>query len=181
MSGGQRGGRRPRPISAPKEFDERVVEINRVTRVVKGGKRMRFRALVVIGDKQGRVAYGLGKAADVTTAVAKAVTDAKKDVKAVYLQKGTLPYQIMAVHKSAQVLIKPAQPGTGLIAGGPVRIVLDLAGVKDAVAKMLGSSNKISNIVATVDALGRIPSPQAIWESRGVARPAGKSKAESPS
>src|SRR3989344_5891992 len=161
-----RGGRR-RPAAAPKEFEERVVEINRVTRVVKGGKRMRFRALVVIGDKNGRVAYGLGKAADVTTAVAKAVTDAKKDMRTVYLNKGTLPYLVEGKHKSAHVLIKLAQSGTGLIAGGPVRVVLDLVGVKDAVAKMLGSSNKISNIVAAIDALSQMISPKAIFEERG--------------
>ncbi|OGB73867.1 30S ribosomal protein S5 [candidate division Kazan bacterium RIFCSPHIGHO2_01_FULL_44_14] len=141
--------------------------MNRVTRVVKGGKRMRFRALVVIGDKNGRVAYGLGKAADVTTAVAKAVTDAKKDMRTVYLNKGTLPYLVEGKHKSAHVLIKPAQSGTGLIAGGPVRVVLDLVGVKDAAAKMLGSSNKISNIVATIDALSQMISPKAIFEQRG--------------
>lgn len=164
--------RQPRrgAAEAPKEFEERVVEINRVTRVVKGGKRMRFRALVVIGDKRGRVAYGLGKAADVSTAVAKAVTSAKKDVRAVYLRNGTLPYRVEATHKSAQVMIKPAQAGTGLIAGGPVRIVLDLAGVQDAAAKMLGSSNKISNIVAAIDALSRIIDPKALLSRRGVGR-----------
>ena len=162
-----RGGGRRRPESAPKEFEERVVEINRVTRVVKGGKRMRFRALVVIGDKKGKVAYGLGKATDVTTAVAKAVTDAKKDMRTVFLNKGTLPYLVEGRHKSAHVLIKPAQSGTGLIAGGPVRVVLDLVGVKDAAAKMLGSSNKVSNIVATIDALSQMISPKVLFERRG--------------
>ena len=179
-SGPARGGGRRRPMAAAKEFDERVVEINRVTRVVKVCKRAPCRALVVIGDRNGRVAYGLGKAADVTTAVSKAVTDAKKDVKSVFLKDGTLPYQITAEHKSARVLIKPAKSGTGLIAGGPVRVVLELAGVKDAVAKMLGSSNKISNIVATTYAISRVVAPGTLRERReGVAakvRPATTTK-----
>ncbi len=175
QSGGQgnrpdnRGGRRqePRPQS---EFEEKVIEVNRVTRVVKGGKRMRFRALVVIGDKASRVSFGLGKANDVTTAVTKAVTMAKKDMTNVYLNKGTIPYVITGVHKSAQVLIKPAKSGTGLIAGGAVRVVLELAGVKDAVAKMLGSANKISNVMATIDALRKVTEPQVLLDGRGVVK-----------
>ena len=115
--------RRPR-ATEPREFDEKVIEVNRVTRVVKGGKRMRFRTLVVIGDHAGRIAYGLGKAGDVTTAVTKAVATAKKDIRRIYLKNGTLPYQVLYRAKSAEVLIKPAKPGTGLIAGGAVRIVL---------------------------------------------------------
>lgn len=145
-----------------------MLEINRVTRVVKGGKRLRFRALVVIGDNKNRVAYGLGKASDVSTAVRKAVADAKKDVKTIYLREGTLPYHTEVAYKSARVLIKPASPGTGLIAGGPVRIVLQLAGVKDAAAKMLGSNNKISNVVATINALAGIISPEMVRKRRGI-------------
>ncbi len=167
--GGGRSHREPRPVS---EFEERVIEVNRVTRVVKGGKRMRFRALVVIGDRKGRVSYGLGKATDVTTAVTKAVTSAKKDMLKVSLTRGTLPYRIIGVHKSAQVLVKPASPGSGLIAGGAARVVLELAGVKDAVAKMLGSSNKISNVMATLDALRNATPRRNLMERRGIAKPA---------
>lgn len=167
-----RGGRTQRRSSGrrdsvPSEFQERVLEINRVTRVVKGGKRMRFRALVVLGDKISRVAYGLGKANDVTTAVAKAVNEAKKDIKNIHIVHGTLPYRVQASHKSATVLIKPAKAGTGLIAGGAVRIVLELAGVKDAVAKVLGSSNKISNVVVTIQALDGIQPSADILAHRG--------------
>jgi len=164
---GRRDRRPAREQRVPSEFQERVLEINRVTRVVKGGKRMRFRALVVIGDKINRISFGLGKANDVTAAVAKAVNEAKKNVITVYLTKGTLPYKITHSHKSATVLIKPAKAGTGLIAGGSVRIVLELAGVKDAVAKVMGSSNKISNVVATIQALEQIQAPKDILASRG--------------
>ncbi|MFH0905640.1 MAG: 30S ribosomal protein S5 [bacterium] len=162
--GGRHRGGEPR---APKEFDERVLEINRVTRVVKGGKRMRFRALVVIGDNISRVSFGLGKAADVTTAVQKAVVEAKKRMQTIKLIKGALPYRITGRYKSAQVLIKPAPEGTGLVAGGSVRIVLQLAGVKNAAAKVLGSSNKISNVVATIQALSHIRLREDIMAQRG--------------
>ncbi len=166
-----RNGRRRSEVLV-KEFEERVVEINRVTRVVKGGKRLRFRALVVIGDKAShRVAYGIGKASDVTAAVTKAVADAKKDVRQVFLQEGTLPYRVSYSQKSAHVLIKPAPRGTGLIAGGPVRIVLQLAGVQDAVAKILGSSNKISNVAAAIGALSSLQPPSDIFKQRGVVQP----------
>lgn len=164
---GDRGRRPAREQRVPSEFQERVLEINRVTRVVKGGKRMRFRALVVIGDKINRVAFGLGKANDVTAAVAKAVNEAKKDISKIYLIEGSLPYKVTGSHKSAKVLIKPAKTGTGLIAGGSVRIVLELAGVKDAVAKVMGSSNKISNVVATIQALASVQPPKDILASRG--------------
>jgi small subunit ribosomal protein S5 len=165
-SGGFR--RRSSEPRVPSEFEEKVLEVNRVTRVVKGGKRMRFRALVVIGDRKKRVAFGLGKAADVTTAVAKAVAAAKKDMLNVYLHKGTLPYRVIGIHKSAEVLIKPATPGTGLIAGGAVRTVLELAGVQDAVAKMLGSANKISNVMASMDALRQLTSRRELLANRGI-------------
>ena len=176
----QRSNRRPR-VAAASEFDEKVLEVNRVTRVVKGGKRMRFRTLVVIGDHAGRIAYGLGKAGDVTTAVTKAVANAKKEVRSIYLQNGTLPYQVLHSTKSAQVLIRPAKPGTGLIAGGAMRVVLELAGVKDAVAKVLGSSNKISNVAATIEALAGVISPKDLAGRRGVpyrSKEAGQEKQE---
>jgi small subunit ribosomal protein S5 len=170
--GGSGGGRRPmREQRVPSEFQEKVLEVNRVTRVVKGGKRMRFRVLVVIGDKISRIAFGLGKANDVTSAVAKAVNEAKKNIVTVELHKGTLPYKVTSSHKSATVLIKPGKTGTGLIAGGSVRIVLELAGVKDVVAKVMGSANKISNVVATIQALESLRSPKSILANRGKVRP----------
>ena len=168
--------RRDAAPRVPSEFEEKVLEVSRVTRVVKGGKRMRFRALVVIGDRKNRVAFGLGKANDVATAVQKAVATAKKDIVKVTLRKGTLPYRVTGNHKSAHVLVKPANPGTGLIAGGAVRTVLELAGLQDVVAKMLGSSNKASNVVATIEALRAVTSPRDLMARRGIAKAAKKDK-----
>lgn len=168
--------RRDAAPRVPSEFEEKVLEVSRVTRVVKGGKRMRFRALVVIGDRKNRVAFGLGKANDVATAVQKAVATAKKDIVKVTLRKGTLPYRVTGHHKSAHVLVKPANPGTGLIAGGAVRTVLELAGLQDVVAKMLGSSNKASNVVATIEALRAVTSPRDLMARRGIAKAAKKDK-----
>lgn len=151
-----------------KEFLERVLEINRVTRVVKGGKRMRFRALVVIGDGKGKIGWGLGKAADVSTSIAKASTSAKKRLTTIPLTHSTIPYPVKYVYKSATVMLKPATPGTGIIAGGAVRIILQLAGIKDAVAKMMGSQDKISNAVATIEALNSLISVKEIKRIRGL-------------
>jgi len=148
-----RESRHPRPEREKSEFMERVLEINRVTRVVKGGKRMRFRALVVIGDEKGRISCGLGKAGDVSTAVGKAVASARKRVITVYRKSSTIPYPVESNYKSAHVLLKPAPAGTGIIAGGAMRVVLQLAGVKDVVGKALGSQNKTSNALATIKAL----------------------------
>ncbi|MBU1083116.1 30S ribosomal protein S5 [Patescibacteria group bacterium] len=151
-----------------KEFAERVLEINRVTRVVKGGKRMRFRALVVIGDGKGKVGWGMGKAGDVSTAITKASTSAKRRLVILPIKHSTIPYPVLHTYKSAQVLIKPASVGTGIIAGGVVRIVLQLAGVKDAVAKMMGSQNKTSNAIATIDALNSLTSVKEIKRIRSL-------------
>lgn len=148
-----------------KEFFERVLEINRVTRVVKGGKRMRFRALVVIGDEKNRVGWGVGKAADVSGAISKAMTTARKRVITIITKDSTIPHPIKNSYKSARIFLKPAAAGTGIIAGGTMRIVLQLAGIKDVVGKMLGSQNKISNTRATVEALGSLVDPQ---ESRRI-------------
>ena len=164
--GGRGGKRGPRPEKPVSEFEERVIEVNRVTRVVKGGKRLRFRILVVIGNKKGKVAYGTGKAGDVSQAVQKAVADAKKDIRVITFREQTTPYQVIGVFKSARVLIKPASEGTGLIAGGPVRIVLQLVGLQDVVAKMVGSKNKISNVRATIDALDSLGNPDDIRARR---------------
>ena len=136
-----------------KQFDERVVHIDRVARVVKGGRRFRFRALVVVGDRKGRVAIGIAKGADVTAAVAKAVDSAKKNFFTLKLYRGTFPHEAQAKVGGSNILLKPASAGTGLIAGGVVRTVLEVAGVSDALSKSLGSSNKINTAYATLEAL----------------------------
>lgn len=162
--GPQQGGRGPRGprndrgprVEEEKQFDERVVNIDRVARVVKGGRRFRFRALVVVGDKKGKVGIGIAKGADVTTAVAKAVEVAKKSFITVNLYKGTLPHEAQAKVGGANILIKPAAAGTGLIAGGTVRTVLEVAGVSNVLSKSIGSSNKINTAYATIEALQQL-------------------------
>lgn len=139
--------------SIKSDIDSKVVEIKRVTRVVAGGKRMRFRALVVAGDRRGRVGIGLKKGTDVADAVGKATNQAKKNMISVPLLNGTIPHVVKLKYKAAKVLLKPAKPGTGVIAGGPVRAVMSLAGIKNVTSKMLGSSNKVSNVRATFEAL----------------------------
>ncbi len=178
--GGQGGGRGGRDNRGPrveeeKQFDERVVNIDRVARVVKGGRRFRFRALVVVGDKKGKVGIGIAKGADVTTAVAKAVDVAKKNFIKVNLYKGTLPHEAQAKVGGANILIMPAAPGTGLIAGGVVRTVLEVAGVSNVLSKSIGSTNKINTAYATMEALGQLE-PSKNWVTTK-AKPAPK-KAE---
>ena len=153
---GQRRGRRPQGDRGPKEFEQKVIEVARVTRVTGGGKRMRFRALVVIGDKKGRVGIGVQKGVDVSEAVNKAVNIAKKSMISVGLHDGTIPHEIKLKFKSSVVFLKPAKPGTGVIAGGAIRQVLDMVGVKNVLSKMLGSSNKINNVTATYLALTKM-------------------------
>ncbi len=147
------GNRRPEQKPEEKQFDERVVHIDRVARVVKGGRRFRFRALVVVGDRKGRVGVGTAKGADVTAAVSKAVETAKKNFMSLNLYKGTFPHEAQAKVGGANILIMPASAGTGLIAGGVVRTVLEVAGVSDALSKSLGSTNKINTAYATLAAL----------------------------
>ena len=154
---GKKQGRRPnRGEQGKKEFEQKTIEVARVTRVVKGGKRMRFRALVVIGDKKGRVGFGVRKGADVSEAVNKAVNSAKKSMITMPLIDGTIPHEIKLKFKSSIIFLKPAKPGTGVIAGGAIRQVLDLVGVKNVLSKMLGSSNKINNVMATYLALSKM-------------------------
>jgi len=140
----------------PREFDERVVTINRVSKATKGGKTMRFSALVVVGDGKGRVGAGVMKAADVRSAIQKAVSYAKRHLVTIPLKGTTIPYDIIHKYSAARVMLKPAPPGSGIIAGGPVRIVLEAAGVRDAVGKVLGSNNKITNVYATIEALEKM-------------------------
>lgn len=142
------------------EFKEKVLDLRRVTRVVAGGKRFRFRATLVIGDEKGRVGVGVAKGIDVQSAVEKAKTDAKKNILFVHLKDNrTIPHEVQAKYSAANVLIKPAVSGHGLKAGGAVRSVLALAGVKDATAKCLGRTpNKLTNALATIEALKKLKS-----------------------
>jgi len=149
----ERRNRRPEIQPEEKQFDERTLHIDRVARVVKGGRRFRFRALVVVGDKKNRVGIGSAKGADVTAAVTKATEVAKKSFVTVSLYKGTLPHEIETKVSGAHILLKPASAGTGLIAGGVVRSILEVAGVKNALSKSLGSSNKTNTAYATIAAL----------------------------
>lgn len=155
-----RGGREV----VKREFDQKVVEIKRVTRVVAGGKRMRFRALVVVGDRKGRVGMGLRKGVDVAEAVNKAVNAAKKNMITVPLTNETVPHAINLKYNSSKILLMPASPGTGIIAGGALRSVLELAGVKNILSKMIGSSNKVNNVKAVFEAFKRMKSREKIKE-----------------
>lgn len=140
-------------VTEEKQFDERVVHVDRVARVVKGGRRFRFRALVVIGDHKNKVGIGSSKGADVTAAVSKAVDVAKKHMITLPIYKGTFPHDAEAKVSGARILLKPASPGTGLIAGGVVRTILEVAGVSNALSKSLGSTNKTNTAYATIAAL----------------------------
>lgn len=151
-----RGGDRRGQNEADKEFDQKTIELSRVTRVMAGGKRMRFRACVAIGDRKGRVGIGLAKGADVSLAINKAVADAKKHLIMVPIFEETIPHEVRVKFKAADVLFKPAPRGTGIIAGGAVRVVLDLAGVPNVASKMLGSRNKVNNVQAAVRALASL-------------------------
>lgn len=140
----------------PKEFEETVVQIRRVSKKTKGGNQIRFSALVVIGDKKGKVGVGISKAQDVRSAIEKAVSYAKRRLLVIPLKGTTVPYAVSNKFSAAKVLLKPAPPGSGIIAGGPMRVVLEAAGVRDAVGKILGTNNKISNVYATFEALRKI-------------------------
>lgn len=145
-----------------KQFDERVVAVDRVARVVKGGRRFRFRSLVLVGDHKGKVGVGIAKGADVTSATAKATEVAKKNMITVHLYKGTIPHEVEAKVAGAKLMIKPAAPGTGLIAGSTVRAVLEVAGVSNIISKSFGSSNKINACYATIEALKSLQ-PKKNW------------------
>lgn len=153
--GGQRGhgGRRD---STPSEYDEEVLQIDRVTRVVKGGRRLRFRATVVVGNRNGKVGIGIGKSHEVVGAIKKAINQAKKDLVVIPLKNGTIAHEIKLKFKSARILIMPASPGTGIIAGGAIRKIAELAGIKNILSKMLGSRNRITNAQATMLAMKQL-------------------------
>lgn len=148
--------RKGRPVREASEFEEEVIQIDRVTRVVKGGRRLRFRATVVIGNKKGKVGMGIGKSVEVQGAIKKAVAQAKKSLIEVPIVGETIPHRVQVKFKSAKMLIMPACPGTGIIAGGPLRKILELAGVKDVLSKVLGCKNRLSNSQAAIMALGEL-------------------------
>lgn len=136
-----------------KEYEEKVVQINRVSKKTKGGNRIGFSVLVVVGDKKGKVGVGLGKGADVAGAIRKGIKRAKKNMINIPMKKTTIPHQVLVKKGAAKILLKSAPPGTGIIAGGAVRAVVEAAGIKDIVAKILGTKNKASNVYATMEAL----------------------------
>jgi len=150
------------------ELKDKVVAVNRVAKVVKGGRRFSFSAIVVVGDGKGVVGYGLGKANEVTDAISKAIDDAKKHLIKVPVLKGTVPHDMIGRYSGGHVLLKPAATGTGVIAGGAMRAVLDSAGIKDVLAKSKGSSNPHNVVKATFDALLKMRDPYTIAKQRGV-------------
>ena len=155
-------------VAVVKEFEERVVTINHVTKVVKGGRRYRFSAVVVVGDKKGRVGFGTGKAIEVPDAISKAVEDAKKNLINVPIINTTIPHEITGIAGAGQVFLRPAPDGTGVIAGGPVRAVVELAGIQNIVSKSLGSSTPINIVRATINGLAALRTVEQVAEIRGL-------------
>jgi small subunit ribosomal protein S5 len=171
----------PKIEGAENQFEERVMHIDRVARVVKGGRRFRFRALVAVGDKKGRIGVATAKGADVTSAVSKAVDVAKKNMQEITIYNGTFPHEAEESVSGARILLRPAAPGTGLIAGGVVRVVLEIGGVQNALSKSLGSSNKLNIAYATLKALKSMK-PASEWVTRPTAKtkPKAEKKSEEP-
>ncbi|TWG99794.1 small subunit ribosomal protein S5 [Nocardioides sp. J9] len=169
-SGGDRGGRGGRDGRGAEksQYVERVVAINRVAKVVKGGRRFSFTALVVVGDGDGLVGVGYGKAKEVPAAIAKGVEEAKKNFFRVPRIQGTIPHPVQGEKAAGVVFLRPAAPGTGVIAGGPVRAVLECAGIHDVLSKSLGSSNQINIVHATVEALRMLEQPESVAARRGL-------------
>ena len=154
--------------SKSREIKDQVISINRVTKVVKGGKNLSFSALVVVGDRQGRVGYGMGKAKEVPAAIKKGVDKAKRDMIEVPMSGSTVPHAVMGTFGAGMVMIKPAQEGTGVIAGGPVRAVMESAGIKDVVTKSLGSANPGNIVKAVFQGLLQLRTPAEVAKNRGI-------------
>lgn len=149
------------------EFEERVVAVNRVTKVVKGGRRFRFAALVVIGDKKGHVGFGTGKSTEVPDAIKKASENAKKNLITVATVKTTIPHETIGLYGASRVVLRPASEGTGVIAGGPVRAVVELAGITNILSKSLGSATPINVVRATIEGLKSLETVEQVAERRG--------------
>ena len=176
-SGGGADGRRPRegrgrertrdrePVE--KEFVEKLVKLNRTAKVVKGGRRFSFSALTVIGDRKGNVGYGFGKANDVSEAIRKSIEKAKRNMITLPIKNGTIPHEIQGMFKSSRVLLKPACSGTGIIAGGPVRAIMEAGGVTDILSKSLGASSQYNVVKATFDGISRMLDARQIAKNRG--------------
>jgi len=154
--------------STSREIKDQVISINRVTKVVKGGKNLSFSALVVVGDRHGRVGYGMGKAKEVPAAIKKGVDKAKRDMIEVPMTGSTVPHAVMGTFGAGMVMIKPAQEGTGVIAGGPVRAVMESAGIKDVVTKSLGSANPSNIVKAVFQGLLQLRTPAEVAKNRGI-------------
>ncbi|MBQ6028727.1 MAG: 30S ribosomal protein S5 [Treponema sp.] len=150
-----------------KEFVEKLVTLNRTSKTVKGGRRMSFAALSVVGDQKGRVGYGFGKANDVTEAIKKSLDRAKRNLVTLPIKRGTVPHDVIGKFKSSEVLLRPASAGTGIIAGGPVRAIMDAAGVTDIISKSLGSSASVNVVRATFDAIERMLDAATVAKNRG--------------
>ena len=161
------GQRRQQRKNYEQEFDERIIDITRVAKVVKGGRRFAFRVTVVVGDNKGRVSVGIGKARSVPDAIRKALEAGRKSLEVVPIVGNTIPHEIIGKHGSARVMLKPASPGTGVIAGGGVRAVIEAAGYKDILSKSLGSANALNVLLATMNGLRHLKNAQQVASDRG--------------
>lgn len=177
--GNNRGPRRDQAPAEPKQFEELVINIDRVSRVVKGGRRFRFKALVVVGDRKARVGVGVAKGADVQVAVQKATDVAKKNLITIPIVNETIPHENEVKYSGAQVLLKPAAPGTGIIAGGVVRSIIGVTGIRNLLSKSLNSTNKVNIAYATVEALRTlVPRDEWLTTSKSAKKPAAKKESK---
>ena len=161
-------GKKVQEVEVVKEFEERVVSVNHITKVVKGGRRYRFSAVVVVGNRKGQVGLGTGKAIEVPDAISKAVEDAKKNLITVPIVGTSSPHEITGIYGAGRVFLKPAPDGTGIIAGGPVRAVVELAGIQDILSKSLGSSTPINIVRATIKGLSELRTVEQVAAIRGL-------------